>query len=73
MIKGKKEIETISVFDHTLNAYHEISLEDAIKQMESLGLTKEEIKNKLGKFTDEKKKRLEEIGTIEVIEKWLKP
>ena len=34
-IQNRKEIETISVYDPTLGAYHEISLGDAKKQMES--------------------------------------
>ena len=61
-IQNRKEIETISVYDPTLGAYHEISLEDAKKQMESLGLGQKEVKEKVQKFLVPAKKKLEDLG-----------
>ena len=53
-IKGLKPEESVSIYDPNLKAYHELSIEDLRKQMESLGLTKEETDKKIKKLKGEK-------------------
>lgn len=64
-IQNKKEIETVSVYDPTLQAYHEISLDDYKIQLESLGLSQEEVSEKVKKVLEEKKKKLIDFGVDE--------
>ena len=52
-IKGFKESETISVYDPTVQAYREVSLEDFRKQLASFGMDEVEIEAKVKKLTGE--------------------
>jgi hypothetical protein len=46
-VKDKEPGDSISVFDPTLGAYHEVSVQDIKKQLVSLGLTEQEADAKI--------------------------
>jgi len=52
-IKNLKPDEVVSVYDPTLGAYHEVSIEDLKRQLQSFGLTNEEIEVKIKKLKGE--------------------
>ena len=64
-IQGKTDIECLSVYDPAIGAYHEILVSDYILQLQSLGLTAEEINVKLAKLRTEKVSNLVSIGIDE--------
>lgn len=47
MIKGVKKADTVSVYDPKVNAYHEVSVEELRKQLESLGFDEATIKARI--------------------------
>jgi len=52
-IKGMKQDDSVSVYDPTVQAYREVSLEDFRKQLASFGMDEVEIEAKVKKLTGE--------------------
>ena len=46
-IKGLKKDAVVSVFNPTLKAYHEVPVEDLVKQLQGLGFTDEAISERV--------------------------
>ena len=49
-IKGKGEGEVVSVYNPTLKAYQEVSIEDLRIQLRSFGLSEKEVADKIKKL-----------------------
>jgi len=71
MIKGKKEIESISIFDPGVKAFREITIEDYKIYLRSLGLKETEIALKVKEFLLQCAERLKNIGLTDGIIKTL--
>jgi hypothetical protein len=54
-IKGLKVTEVVSVFNPTLNAYHEVSVPLLTKQLEALGFTTAEITARIASLKEKQK------------------
>ncbi len=61
-IQNTKETEVVIVYNPTLEAYQEISLVNYKLQLESLGLSETEVREKIQKVLEQHKKRLEDLG-----------
>ena len=59
------EYKTVSIYDPSAQAYREVSIDDLKAQLKSLGLTDEEVAQKVDKALEPHKAKLAELGLSE--------
>ena len=64
-IKNTSEFKTVSIYDPAEQAYREVSVDDYKLQLKSLGLTDDEIAEKVDKALEPQKQKLAELGMSE--------
>jgi len=64
-IKNLPEHKTVSIYDPSVQAYRDISIDDYKTQLKSLGLTDEEVAQKVDKALEPHKAKLADLGLSE--------
>lgn len=52
-IKGYKDEDVISKYDHRLKAFHEVPIEEIRKELQSFGFSEQEIEEKIRRLKEE--------------------
>lgn len=64
-IRNENEFSSVSIYDPSVEAYREVSIEDYKRMLESFGFEEKEVKEKVNAKLAEAKAKLESLGLSE--------